>query len=363
MATPNFLEPSEPGFPPKALDMTVRGIRPLLAMTLLCSLIHSARGQDLQQDKSESPSRPATANAISQASDAFGFKSGAEVSGLYDEDNARGFSPVAAGNIRVDGLYADLQGPPSSRLSNQSRIRIGAAALGSLLSAPSGLVDYGLRPTVKSGDATLRLGLGPFRGVSAEFDATLAWAGDEGALNLGAGLSDGNDFRGTEPRSGNFAWILRQAFAPNGTLLLFQDVNQSQRRVEPRYYTAGAFAPPRVERGAFLGQSWSNFEYTVNNAGVIAKLDLQPELKFKAGLFRSTSDVKADTYDLFENVDRSGQGARSVYLFPSQRYASTSGEAQLSYVWGEGARQQLTLAFRGRSSDARYGGETLFGPP
>ena len=37
-------------------------------------------------------------NAVTQAEDAFGYSVGRESLGIYDDDNARGFSPSAAGN-------------------------------------------------------------------------------------------------------------------------------------------------------------------------------------------------------------------------------------------------------------------------
>jgi len=46
-------------------------------------------------------------NAITQAEDAFGFSVGRETLGIYSAGNARGFSPTAAGNVRINGLYFD----------------------------------------------------------------------------------------------------------------------------------------------------------------------------------------------------------------------------------------------------------------
>lgn len=46
-------------------------------------------------------------NAVTQAEDAFGFSVGRETIGIYSPGNARGFSPTAAGNLRINGLYCD----------------------------------------------------------------------------------------------------------------------------------------------------------------------------------------------------------------------------------------------------------------
>src|SRR3546814_8839604 len=46
-------------------------------------------------------------NAVRQAEDAFGFSVGRESLGLYSSSNVRGFSPLDAGNVRIEGLYFD----------------------------------------------------------------------------------------------------------------------------------------------------------------------------------------------------------------------------------------------------------------
>ena len=57
-------------------------------------------------------------NAVVSADDAFGATLGLETTGIYDPGNVRGFSPQAAGNTRIEGLYFDQQGSLSScRLS------------------------------------------------------------------------------------------------------------------------------------------------------------------------------------------------------------------------------------------------------
>jgi len=49
----------------------------------------------------------AAENAVRSAGDAFGTSIGRETIGLYNAGNVRGFSPTAAGNVRIDGLYFD----------------------------------------------------------------------------------------------------------------------------------------------------------------------------------------------------------------------------------------------------------------
>ncbi len=48
-----------------------------------------------------------TDNAAANAEDAFGTSIGNERVGLYSGTDVRGFSPVTANNIRLEGLYFD----------------------------------------------------------------------------------------------------------------------------------------------------------------------------------------------------------------------------------------------------------------
>src|SRR5437868_5919052 len=91
-------------------------------------------------------------NAVTQAEDAFGFSVGRESLGIYNAGNARGFSPAAAGNLRIEGLYFDQIWGLSSTLLDSTSIKVGLSAQGYPFAAPSGIVDQSLRhPGDKAG--------------------------------------------------------------------------------------------------------------------------------------------------------------------------------------------------------------------
>src|SRR3954463_16281949 len=75
-------------------------------------------------------------NAVTQAEDAFGFSVGRESLGIYNTGNARGFSPTAAGNVRIDGLYYDPAYGLQSTLVDSTAIRVGLSAQGYPFAAP-----------------------------------------------------------------------------------------------------------------------------------------------------------------------------------------------------------------------------------
>ncbi len=89
---------------------------------------------------------------MTQAEDAFGFSVGRESLGIYNAGNARGFSPTAAGNIRIDGLYFDQMYSLAGTVLDSTSIKVGLSAQGYPFAAPSGIVDLSLRrPGDKSG--------------------------------------------------------------------------------------------------------------------------------------------------------------------------------------------------------------------
>src|SRR5689334_14969813 len=95
-------------------------------------------------------------NAITQAEDAFGFSVGRESIGIYGPGQARGFSPAAAGNVRIDGLYFDPAFGLQNLLVDSVSIKVGLSAQGYPFVAPSGVVDQRLRrPDDKAGASVL----------------------------------------------------------------------------------------------------------------------------------------------------------------------------------------------------------------
>src|SRR6187200_2589819 len=85
-------------------------------------------------------------NAVTSADDAFGTSVGNETIGLYSTDEVRGFSPVAAGNIRIDGLYMGGIVIGNQRIQSGSTVRVGLSAQGYPFPAPTGIVELSLRP-------------------------------------------------------------------------------------------------------------------------------------------------------------------------------------------------------------------------
>src|SRR5688572_22110118 len=138
-------------------------------------------------------------NAVASAQDAFGTSVGNERVGLYFPQSARGFSPVQAGNVRINGMYFDFQADLNQRLISGSNVRVGLTAQGYPFPAPTGVADFSLRLPGSEAVASTVAGIGPFGGPRLEVDAqlpvteTLGIAGGVGVNQQG--LVHGGDQR------------------------------------------------------------------------------------------------------------------------------------------------------------------------
>ena len=83
-------------------------------------------------------------NLVTQSADAFGKTIGSEKIGLYNAEDVRGFNPVDAGNVRIEGLYFDHVERVPARIVEGSTVRVGLSAQGVPFPAPTGIVDYNL---------------------------------------------------------------------------------------------------------------------------------------------------------------------------------------------------------------------------
>src|SRR5215469_4128643 len=142
-------------------------------------------------------------DAVAEALDAFGTGVGRETIGLYSSENARGFSPIQAGNLRIDGLYFDsVSNYPfaflSSRVVRGYAVHVGVAAQDYLLPAPTGVVDYQLRVPGNQALASVLLGYATYGVAYAETDVQLPLVSD--VLSIGGGVgytrNQGFDYAG-----------------------------------------------------------------------------------------------------------------------------------------------------------------------
>ena len=152
-------------------------------------------------------------NAVDSAEDAFGTSVGNERVGLYSPFGARGFSPVQAGNVRINGMYFDYQADINQRLISGSNVRVGLTAQGYPFPAPTGVADFSLRLPGSGAVASTVVGIGPFGGPRVEVDTQLPVTQTLGlASRLGRGRPGGLFWR----RSARAHRRGRRTLAPGG---------------------------------------------------------------------------------------------------------------------------------------------------
>ena len=299
-------------------------------------------------------------NAVRQSGDAFGSTIGREVIGIYNQMNVRGFSPVAAGNVRIDGLYFDPVVTPNSRISRTTTIRVGLSALGSPFPAPTGLVDFGFRRPGDKAAASVLIGADAWGTVNAEIDATLP-VGETLSLGLGASGRLENGFDRTLENQLGGSLIVQWQPAAGVTILPFASVVRSlyddhRMTVLP----AGEFLPPLLPRRERFGPEWVHGTGTDANIGVLADWQIGPKWLLRAGLFRSSRVRDDQMSNLVRELRPDGSGRQRVFVDPQLAFSSLSGEVRLTRQVDDGPRRHLVhLALRGRAGDRRFGGSDI----
>lgn len=298
-------------------------------------------------------------NPVLAAQDGFGLTVGLESTGIYSPWSIRGFNPQSAGNARIDGLYFDQQGALSSRVIEGSTVRVGISEMGHAFPAPTGVVDYALRPATDGRlTGTLIAQGGPFDNRTLSLDGSVPLYSNELQLPIGASFSTGAGGNyGVTSKVVSLGAVPQWTPSRRVTVRGFADWTDTTRaRTMPIVFTSDDDLPPHAAHG-FFGQDWALGHYVSENFGGLIDAGLSRRWSLSAGAFRSISNVPAGYTDLFVNTGPSGLSDHIVVSSHNQRTASNSGEAHLT---GEVSRGQwgetVVLMARGRDTTAEYGG-------
>lgn len=295
-------------------------------------------------------------NAISDAEDAFGSNDGGEDLGLYDPFNVRGFSPIDAGNVRLEGLYIDRQGDLSPRLVEGNRIRVGPSAANYAFPAPSGVVDYRLRSPGRQPMLSAVAQANSFAGGLVEVDAALP-VNDRVSLGGGVSRSWSEYASGNNADVTHIATVADWSAAPDADAKLFWSRTRiADEDIYPIILGDRRGTPPRIKRRRFLGQPWADVETERFNYGALGQAAVAG-FGIRAGVFRSVNEVR-EGHSVFLHAGELGQpSARTVSGFPGRYGASTSGELRIARTFSTGGMgHRLQVVARGRSQERRYGG-------
>jgi iron complex outermembrane receptor protein len=307
----------------------------------------------------------ATDNAVTQAEDAFGFSVGRETLGIYNSGNARGFSPTAAGNVRINGLYFDPITGLNSPLVNSVSIKVGLSAQGYPFAAPSGIVDQALRLPADHSGASIVTNFDSFGSYGIEIDGSLV---ANPKLAVAYGLT-GNHVEfpdGTNNYTHGQSVLVRWRPARGVEIVpfwsLFNDYNDEAGTF---YLPAGAALPKLPRPGRFEGPSWSDFRYTGSNVGILVSASPAENWLLRAGAFRSVTDQIQSFTNLLVNEQPDGSGERQLFADPPSKSQSISGELRLTHSIPDGPRLHVIhLSIRERDARREFGGSDFidFGP-
>lgn len=309
----------------------------------------------------------ASNNPLASAEDAFGLTLGLESIGLYGPGGVRGFSPEAAGNVRIDGLYFDQQGALSNRVIAGSTVRVGLSSIGYAFPAPTGIVDYDLRD---AGDgkpgATVIVNGGPYDAWGISIDGSLPLAGKAFLLPIGVSRQVSTQSSGFGASPGYTSSVTSAGATPQWSpnervtvrgLLDWEETRDA--KTFPLFFSAGDFLPPAISNG-YLGQDWARGRSLTENLGGLVDARLSRKWFLKAGVFRSIADNPLSFADLYTDVQPNGRSEHLIAAYRDQNSSSTSGEARLTGRFRRGDwHQELIFMARGRDVLARYGGDDV----
>ena len=296
-------------------------------------------------------------NAVTQAEDAFGFSVGRESLGIYNAGYARGFSPVAAGNLRINGLYFDQAYNLSGTILGATSVKVGLSAQGYPFAAPSGIFDQTLRtPADKAGASFV-----------GNFDSNGTWGAElDGSMPITGKLSLGYGVNATRTgfADGTSNWIhtesliLRWRPADGIEIMPFWSLTDDYDDEAGTFYVpAGKFLPKIARPDHNEGPGWSDFRYTGLNAGLLASARLSQNWVLRLGAFRSVNDIKTSFTNLLASEQPDGSGERLLFADPPLKSWSNSGELRLSHSIPDGPRLHVFhLSVRERDARREFGG-------
>lgn len=304
-------------------------------------------------------------NAATQSSDAFGRSVGNDKSGIYNSDDVRGFNPVDAGNVRLEGLYFDQMDRVSSRITDGNTIRVGIASQRYPFPAPTGLVDYSLtQPRDKASYSfNLEWANGFSTGPGGSFEFKQPLDGARLGISGGAGFRFARKYEGGHATFNALGGTLAYRPSPGTDILLFVgDFRTRSDEARPTLFLAGTAGPPRLKRGVNLSQSWTGRNNDSWQIGSLVRTPLGQSLRFEGGLFLALKDTHQSFADLYTGVGADGMATgQRIIADRGSLDSSLSGEVRLVKQWkSDKVSQQLIASLRGRHKLRLFGGVASF---
>ncbi len=323
--------------------------------------------------QSAEPAPRAPDNAVADADDAFGTNTGRESSGIYNESDTRGFSPLRAGNTRFDGIYFDPVGIISGRLRRSSAIRVGYAALDFPFAAPTGIFDNALRNAGRDLVINPEVGVTPYGGYQLDLSLLVPLRGDRLGVSISGSINSPHNQDGASIHNRSIAVkpVLRindVEFSPFYSII-------ANRRIKsrPLAVVTGSTLPDVPRGGLYLGEPWAKGGQNNVLYGFTLKAPMTERLSLRGGIFRASQfrfGAYSDIYAI--SPSNPNQARHSLVADRNLDNWALSGEMLLAWhrvgpVWQHriiaGVRMRDRLTESGGSAVVDYGTVSYGVPP
>lgn len=299
-------------------------------------------------------------NAVTQAEDAFGFSVGRESIGIYGPGQARGFSPTAAGNVRIDGLYFDPIWGLQGLLVDSVSIKVGLSAQGYPFTAPSGIVDQQLRRPASKLGASVLANADSWGGRAIEVDGSIPVTGRLG-LRVGGNLGRTVYPNGTDNFNHAESIIARWRPTDSIEIIPFWSMFTDKDDEAGTFYAAAGSFLPIVDRAHHdESPEWADVSFKGRNAGLLTNVGIAENWVFRLGAFRSSLETEHQFSHILVEQQPDGTGERILIADPPSLNRSVSGEARLTHSIRDGDRLHVFhLSARTRDARREFGGSDI----
>ena len=301
-------------------------------------------------------------NALTAADDAFGTSVGYQTIGLYSSNDARGFNPQQAGNLRIEGLYYDRETWISGTcMVRDSAMRIGIAAQSYSFSSPTGIADLKLHTPGDKPQLSAVVYRGPYEEASAliEGQAPLTER-----LSGGVCLTYNKGFNPAEARraGGTDAGATLRWRPAEGTEIVpfWAYIVGGEHRILPQVYTDAVEPPPLFDARHLASQDFTSLGFRMTNFGVIVRQALAHDWRVTAGVFRSREHDPRGFVEEYLSLLQNRTADHVLDVVPVFTATATSGELRVARSLTSGTHARtLEFTVRGRSVDRDFGGDAL----
>ncbi len=307
-------------------------------------------------------------NAVIAAEDAFGTSNGYQQIGLYSLNDARGFNPQQAGNLRLEGLYFDQPSPYVNQcLVRDTTMRIGIAAQSYSFPAPTGIADLKLYVPGTESRASAVVNAGSYDEVGALLEGQGKLTEQ---LSASACLAYNRNFLGDLEalRSANVSAATLVAWRPSTdtTIVPFWSIMAgNDGRVVPSVYTDGFLRPPVYRPRDIFTDDYSTQGWHSQTGGILLHHVIDAQWSVAAGLFEALEDDAQTFFPQYLSVRPNLSADDVLDVAPPVADSITSGEVRLTRKVTEGTHSRaFEFSLRGRSANREYGGDAIvdYGP-